>query len=58
MIDEEPGLIPLIGLSVATLEAMMAAAGMPIEWADGMTDEAKARVAGLVWLRVTPEHEP
>lgn len=51
---DERGLVPLLGLSVSMLEAMMERAGMPVVWADDMTLDDKARVAGLVWIQVTP----
>jgi hypothetical protein len=53
MSQEEPGLMPLIGLSVAAFERMAAAMGTPIEWDERMTMEDKAVVAGLVWISVS-----
>lgn len=48
---DSAGLVPLLGMSVAMLEALMIRAGMPIVWNDGMTLEDKAKVANLVWIQ-------
>lgn len=47
----EPGLVPLIGMSVKKFEAMCERLGLPVQWAEGITLEEKAYIAGLVWLQ-------
>lgn len=51
---DDLGLVPVISLSVQAFEWVMSEMGHTIIWSPGMTEEDKARFAGVFWLGSIP----